>query len=81
MINTIESWGILFTLNEFKGTFGRAFNPAYDSVSVMNGDGKANNITVFGVSYYDSDKTLVVALSNKGNGAFRINYTVVLAQR
>ena len=79
MINTFESWGILFTGNEFKSTFGREFNAAYDSISVMNGDGKANNTTVFGVTYYSSDKTLVVALSNKGSGSFRINYTVVLA--
>lgn len=79
MINTLENWGILFTNNEFVSTFGRGFNPAYDSISVMNGDGKANNTTVFGVTYYSSDKTLVVALSQKGQGSFRINYTVVLA--
>ena len=46
----------------------------------MNGDGQANNITVFGITYYPSDSALVVALSGNGNGAFRINYTVVLAE-
>ena len=46
----------------------------------MNGDGVANNITVFGVTYYGSDSRLVVALSANGGGSFRINYTVVLAE-
>lgn len=80
VINTRESWAILFTRQEFMSTFGRTFSNAYDSISVMNGDGKANNITVFGVTYYPSDQSLVVALSAKGNGSFRINYTVVLAK-
>lgn len=44
----------------------------------MNGDAKANNITALGVSYYPQDGTLVVGLSGNGNGAFRINYTVIL---
>lgn len=44
----------------------------------MNGDAKANNITALGVSYYPQDRKLVVALSGNGNGAFRINYTVIL---
>lgn len=46
----------------------------------MNGDAKANNITVFGISYYPQDGELIVALSGNGNGTFRINYTVVLAE-
>ena len=44
----------------------------------MNGDAQANNITVLGVSFYPQDSSLVVALSGNGNGAFRINYTVIL---
>lgn len=40
----------------------------------------ANKITVFGISYFPQDGKLVVALSENGNGAFRINYTVVLAE-
>lgn len=40
----------------------------------------ANNITVLGISYFPQDGKLVVALSGNGNGAFRINYTVVLAE-
>ena len=79
MVNTIESWVVLFTKNKFISNFGRAFNAAHDSISVMNGDGSANNITVLGVTFYDKDQTLVVALSGKGKGSFRINYTVVLA--
>lgn len=46
----------------------------------MNGDAIANNITVLGISYFPQDGKLVVALSGNGNGAFRINYTVVLAE-
>lgn len=46
----------------------------------MNGDGIANNTTVLGATYYDNDDMLVVALSKNGNGAFRINYTVVLVE-
>lgn len=46
----------------------------------MNGDGIANNITVMGVTYYGNDGSLVVALGGKGNGAFRINYTVILVE-
>jgi hypothetical protein len=80
VINTTQSWGSLFTKDEFISTFGRQFNPSKDSISVMNGDGIANNITVFGVTYYGSDNRLVVALSANGNGSFRINYTVVLAE-
>ena len=49
-------------------------------MSVMNGDAKANNITVFGISWYPQDSSLVVALSARGNGTFRINYTVILAE-
>lgn len=77
MVNTTESWVILFTGLQFKSTFGRAFNNSCDSISVMNGDAKANNVTVLGVSYYPSDLNLVVALSEKGKGNFRLNYTVV----
>ena len=46
----------------------------------MNGDARANNITALGVSYYPQDGKLVVALSGNGNGAFRINYTVILVE-
>lgn len=46
----------------------------------MNGDGIANNITVLGITYYGNDGRLVVALSGNGGGAFRINYTVILAE-
>lgn len=46
----------------------------------MNGDGIANNITVLGATYYGNDGKLVVALSSNGNGAFRINYTVILVE-
>ena len=44
----------------------------------MNGDAEANNITVTGVSFFPQTSELVVALSGNGNGAFRINYTVIL---
>lgn len=46
----------------------------------MNGDGIANNITVLSATYYGNDGHIVVALSGNGNGAFRINYTVVLVE-
>lgn len=46
----------------------------------MNGDGIANNITVLGATHYVNDGRLVVALSGRGNGAFRINYTVILVE-
>lgn len=78
MVNAIESWVTLFTYQEFIYTFGRGFDAAHDSISAMNGDGTANNITVLGVTYYTNDKNLIVALSAKGQGVFRINYTVVL---
>lgn len=80
VINTTVSWGTLFTRDEFISNFGRAFSAGKDNVSVMNGDGIANNITVLGVTHYDNDGRLVVALSGNGNGAFRINYTVVLVE-
>lgn len=80
VINTTQSWGTLFTKDEFISSFGRGFNNSRDSISVMNGDAKANNITVFGISYYPQDGELIVALSGNGNGTFRINYTVVLAE-
>lgn len=80
VINTTQSWGTLFTKDEFISSFGRGFNASKDSISVMNGDAKANNITVFGISYYPQDGKLVVALSANGGGAFRINYIVVLAE-
>lgn len=80
VINTTQSWGTLFTKDEFISSFGRRFNSSRDSISVMNGDGKANNITVFGITYYPQDGTLVVALSGNGGGDFRVNYTVVLAE-
>lgn len=78
VINTIESWGILFTRDEFVSNFGRAFNAAKDNILVMNGDGIANNITVLGATHYGDNGRLVVALSGRGNGSFRINYTVIL---
>lgn len=78
VITTIESWGTLFTRDEFVSNFGRAFNAAKDNILVMNGDGIANNITVLGATYYGDNGSLVVALSARGNGAFRINYTVIL---
>lgn len=78
MINAVESWATLFTNQQFISTFGRGFDAAHDSISVMNGDGMANNITVLGVTFYTNDKSLFVALSAKGSGSFRINYTVVL---
>lgn len=78
MINAVESWATLFTNQQFISTFGRGFDAAHDSISVMNGDGTANNITVFGVTFYTNDRSLIVALSAKGQGSFRINYTVVL---
>lgn len=78
VINSIESWGTLFTRDEFVSNFGRAFNAAKDNILVMNGDGIANNITVLGATYYGDNGKLVVALSGRSNGAFRINYTVIL---
>lgn len=80
VINTTESWGTLFTKDEFISSFGRGFDHSRDSISVMNGDAKANNITVLGISYYPQDGKLVVALSGNGSGSFRINYIVVLAK-
>lgn len=80
VINITGSWGTLFTRDEFISSFGREFNSAKDNILVMNGDGIANNITVFGATYYGNDGRLVVALSGNGNGAFRINYTVVLVE-
>lgn len=80
VINTRESWGTLFTKDEFISSFGRAFNASKDNILVMNGDGVANNTTVLGVTYYGNDGKLVVALSKNGNGSFRINYTVVLVE-
>lgn len=80
VINATQSWCTLFTKDEFISSFGRGFDGSRDSISVMNGDAKANNITVFGISYYPQDGKLVVALSANGSGAFRINYIVVLAE-
>ena len=80
VINTTVSWGTLFTRDEFISNFGRAFNAGKDNVLVMNGDGIANNITVLGITHYGDDGRLVVALSGNGGGAFRINYTVILAE-
>lgn len=80
VINTTQSWATLFTKDEFISSFGRGFDDSRDSISVMNGDAKANNITVFGISYYPQDGKLVVALSANGRGTFRINYIVVLAE-
>ena len=80
VINTTVSWGTLFTRDEFISNFGRAFNGGKDNVLVMNGDGLANNITVLGITHYGDDGRLVVALSSNGGGAFRINYTVILAE-
>lgn len=80
IITTTVSWATLFTKDEFISSFGREFNSYTDSMSVMNGDALANNIVVLGVSYFPQDGKLVVALSEHGNGPFRINYTVVLAQ-
>lgn len=79
VINVTQSWGTLFTKDEFISSFGRGFNSFIDSISVMNGDGQANSITVLGISYYPQDGSLVVALSANGGGAFRINYIVALA--
>lgn len=70
----------MFTREEFVSNFGRAFNAAKDNILVMNGDGIANNITVLGATYYGDNGRLVVALSGKGNGAFRINYTIILVE-
>ena len=81
VINATQSWGTLFTKDEFISSFGRGFDASRDSISVMNGDGEANNITVFGISYYPQDGKLVVSLSANGSGAFRINYIVVLAEQ
>lgn len=80
VINITQSWGTLFIKDEFISSFGRGFDNSRDSISVMNGDALANNITVLGISYSPQDGTLAVALSGNGNGAFRINYTVVLAE-
>lgn len=80
VIHTTQSWGTLFTKNEFIQSFGREFNNSRDGMCVMNGDANANNITVLGISYFPRDCSLVVALSANGNGAFRINYTVMLAE-
>lgn len=80
VINITASWGTLFTRDEFISSFGRAFNAAKDNILVMNGDGIANNITVLGATYYGNNGDLVVTLSSNGNGAFRINYTVILVE-
>ena len=80
VINTRDSWGILFTREEFVSNFGRAFNATKDNILVMNGDGIANNVTVLGATYYGDDGRLIVGLSRNGNGAFRINYTVILVE-
>ena len=78
VINITQSWGTLFTRNEFISSFGRAFNHTTDNVLVMNGDGVANDIAVLGATYYGNDDSLFVTLSSSGNGPFRINYTVIL---
>lgn len=80
VINVTQAWGTLFTKDEFISYFGRAFDNSRDSMSVMNGDGIANNITVLGASYFPQDGKLMVALSGSGSGPFRVNYTVVLAE-
>lgn len=46
----------LFTESEFSSMFGRSFDQSSDSISVMNGDGKAYGGTIVQVRYYPNSK-------------------------
>ena len=69
----------LFRADDFKKTFGRAFDRNCDAAAVMNGDGDAQGGAFYQVRYYDSGNIWVN--TNIGNqGAIRLNYIVALGR-
>lgn len=72
--NSVRVW----TVSEFKSSFGRDFSPTSDVVVFMNGDGNANDVHVDGSQYYSGD---IYANLNKTRTAaadIRLNYIVAL---
>ena len=74
------SYATLWSDTDFKQQFGRSFNSATDSISIMNGDANSADRIAIGVNYYPKNKQILAVILNVYNGNVRINYQVVLVQ-
>ena len=72
------SYATLWNDTDFKQQFGRSFNSATDSISIMNGDANSADRIAIGVNYYPKNKQILAVILNTYNGNVRINYQVVL---
>lgn len=68
----------LFTEEEFKANFGRAFSASKDYIGVMNADGAAANTYLDSVTYFASGNIWVGVPGGVNGLSIRLNYLVVL---
>lgn len=68
----------LFTEEEFKANFGRAFNASKDYVAAMNADGAAANTYLDSVTHFASGNIWVGVPGVSNGNSIRLNYLVVL---
>lgn len=79
VLHSRDSSSVLFSRDEFKNLFGRAFDPNTDAVFVMNGDGVDIPVHVDGCTYLRDSGAIYVTFGAVWTGAIRINYMVALA--
>lgn len=73
------SWHDWLPASEQVKKFGRNINAGRDYVGVMNGDFRAQNVTIIG-TWIDGSGTVGFSLAANTNGLLRVNYLVVLGR-
>lgn len=74
-----RSWHDWLSVSEQVKRFGRNINIGRDYVGVMNGDLRAQNVTVIG-TWVNGSGTVGFSLAANTNGLLRVNYLVVLGR-
>lgn len=74
-----RSWHDWLSVSEQVKRFGRGIRADRDYVGVMNGDMRAQNVTIIGTWINGSD-TVGFSLAANTNGLLRVNYLVVLGR-
>ena len=74
-----RSWHDWLSVSEQVKRFGRGIRADRDYVGVMNGDIRAQNVSIIGTWINGSD-TVGFSLSSNTNGSLRVNYLVVLGR-
>ena len=68
---------VMWTLSEFKSTYGFDYETGKTIIIANNGDGVANDAHVEGVTYMNSNATIYAVLDRISNSPIRINYAII----